>query len=147
MIETTGNLTTKSLKQQPIQSQSFTSESDKNCHTSSVLPENDKESNLNNTNTMNTSVVNNKLDDRSTDIISKKIIQYCNSISNCWSSLISNYWFCFTERFQYLKSDTDWSDIQSTITKNSNFSKAGENRTQRIPYHEWSYQGSIKDPT
>ena len=82
MIETTGNLTTKSLKQ-PIQSQSFTYESDKNCHTSSVLPENDKESNLNNTNTMNTSVMNNKLDDRSTDIVSKKTIQYRNSISNC----------------------------------------------------------------
>ena len=71
------NLTTNRLKQQPIQSQIITSESDENCHISTARLVNDKESNLDNTN-MNTSTVNDYLGDQSTDIVPKKatIIQY-----------------------------------------------------------------------
>ena len=50
LIETIRKLTTNSLKQQPIQSESFTSNSDGNHHISNGRPVNDKEINLNNTN-------------------------------------------------------------------------------------------------
>ena len=81
-IETLGNLTTKSVKQDPIQSQSFTSESNENSRTLAVLPVSDKESNLYNTKTKNISDMNNKLDGKSTYITSKKTIHYRSSISN-----------------------------------------------------------------
>ena len=70
-VETIKNLTKNSLKQQPIQSQSFTSYSDENHHISTVSPVNYKEINLDNTN-MNTSTINVDLRDKNTDIILKK---------------------------------------------------------------------------
>ena len=78
LVETIKNLTTNSLKQQqPIQSQSFTSVSDKNNYILTVRPVNDKEINLDNNN-MNTSTMNDDLRDKSIDIVPKKemIIQY-----------------------------------------------------------------------
>ena len=74
------NLTTDRLKQQPIQSQIITSESDENYHISTARPVNDKESNLDNTN-MNTSTVNDYLGDQSTYIVPKKA-----TIIQCWSN-------------------------------------------------------------
>ena len=72
LVETIKNLTTNSLKQQqPIQSQSFTSDSDENDHILTARPVNYKEINLYNTN-MNTSTMNNDLRDKSTDIVPKK---------------------------------------------------------------------------
>ena len=66
-----------SLKQQPIQSQSFTSDSDENHHISTVSPFNYKKVNFDNTN-MNISTMNDDLRDKSTDIFLKNatIIQY-----------------------------------------------------------------------
>ena len=61
---------------QPIQSQSFTSDSDENHHISTVIPVNYKEINLDNTN-MNTSTMKDDLRDKSTDIVLKK----CNDNS------------------------------------------------------------------
>lgn len=40
-IEARRNLKTQSLRQQSMQSQGFTSESDKNCHILTATPEND----------------------------------------------------------------------------------------------------------
>ena len=72
LVETIKNLTKNSLKQQqPIQSQSFTSDSDENDHILTARPVNYKEINLYNTN-MNTSTMNNDLRDKSTDIVPKK---------------------------------------------------------------------------
>ena len=72
MVETIKNLTTNSLKrQQPKQSQSFTSVSDKNNYVLTARPVNYKEINLDNTN-MNTSTMNDDLRDKSTDIVPKK---------------------------------------------------------------------------
>ena len=76
MVETIKNLTKNNLKQQPIQSQSFTSDSDENHHISTVSPVNYKEINLDNTN-MNTSNMNDNLRDKNTDIVLKK----CNNNS------------------------------------------------------------------
>ena len=71
LVETIKNLTTTSLKQQhPIQSQSFTSDSDKN-NILTARPINYKEINLDNTN-MNTSTMNDDLHDKSTDVVPKK---------------------------------------------------------------------------
>ena len=70
LVEKIGNLTTNSLKQQPIQSQSFTSESEQNLHVSTARLYY-KETNLGNTN-MNTSTTNDDLRDKSTDIVPKK---------------------------------------------------------------------------
>ena len=56
--------------QQPIQSQSFTSDSDEN-HISTTRPVNYKEINLDNTN-LNKSIINNDFRDKSTDIVPKK---------------------------------------------------------------------------
>ena len=64
MIKTIRNLRTNRLKQQPLQSQNFTTKSNKNCHISTV---NDKNGNLDNTN-MNSLTKNNNLVDKSTDI-------------------------------------------------------------------------------
>ena len=78
LVETIKNLTTNSLKQQqPIQSQSFTSDSDENNYILTARPVNYKEINLDNTN-MNTSTMNDELRDKSMDIVPKKetIIQY-----------------------------------------------------------------------
>ena len=78
MVETIKNLTTNSLKQQqPIQSQSFTSDSDKNNYILTARPVNYNEINLDNT-SMNTSTMNDDLRDKSTGIVPKKemIIQY-----------------------------------------------------------------------
>ena len=72
MVETIKNLTTNSLKQQqPIQSQSFTSDSDENDYILTARPVNYKEINLDNIN-VNTSTMNNDLRDKSTDIVPKK---------------------------------------------------------------------------
>ena len=72
MVETIKNLTTNSLKQQqPIQSQSFTSDSDENNYILTARPVNYKEINLDNTN-MNTSTMNDDLRDKSTDTVPKK---------------------------------------------------------------------------
>ena len=72
LVETIKNLTKNSLKQQqPIQSQSFTSDSDENDYILTARPVNYKEINLDNTN-MNTSTMNNDLRDKSTDIVPKK---------------------------------------------------------------------------
>ena len=72
MVETIKNLTANSLKQQqPIQPQSFTSNSDENNYISTARPVNYKEINLDNTN-MRYSTMNNDLRDKSTDIISSK---------------------------------------------------------------------------
>ena len=76
MIETIKNLSKNSLKQQPIQSQSFTSNSDKNHHISTVSPVNYKEINLDKTN-MNTSTMKYDLRDKSMNIVLKK----CNDNS------------------------------------------------------------------
>ena len=78
MVETIKILTTNSLKQQqPIQSQSFTSDSDENNYILTARPVNYKEINLDNTN-MNTSTMNDDLHDKSTGIVPKKemVIQY-----------------------------------------------------------------------
>ena len=78
LVETIENLTASSLKQQqPIQSQSFTSVSDKNSYILTARPANYKEINLDNTN-MNTSIMNDDLRDKSMDIVPKKRID--NSI-------------------------------------------------------------------
>ena len=72
LVETIKNLTTNSLKQQqPIQSQSFTSDSDENNYILTARPVNYKEINLDNTN-MNTSTMNDDLRDKSMDNIPKK---------------------------------------------------------------------------
>ena len=72
MVETIKDLTTTSLKQeQPIQSQSFTSDSDENNYILTARPVNYKEINLDNTN-MNTSTMNDDLRDKSMDIVPKK---------------------------------------------------------------------------
>ena len=72
MVETIKILTTNTLKQQqPIQSQSLTSVSDKNNYILTARPVDYKEYNLDNTN-MNTSTMNNDLRDKSTDFVSKK---------------------------------------------------------------------------
>ena len=72
LVETIKNLTTNSLKQQqPIQSQSFTSDSDENNYILTARPVNYKEINLDNTN-MNTSTMNDDLRDKSMDIVPKK---------------------------------------------------------------------------
>ena len=71
LVEAIKNLTKNSLKQQPIQSQSFTSDSHENHHISTVRPVNYKEINLDKTN-MNTSAMNNDLHDKSADIVLKK---------------------------------------------------------------------------
>ena len=60
LIKTIRNLTTSSLKQQPIHSQSFTSDPDEYHHISTARPANYKEINLRNTN-MSTSTINNDL--------------------------------------------------------------------------------------
>ena len=65
-------MTTDSLKQQqPIQSQSFTSDPDENNHILTGRPVNYKEINLNNNN-MNTSTMNDDFRDKSTDSVPKK---------------------------------------------------------------------------
>ena len=76
LIEIIRNLTTYNLKQQPIQSQSFTYDSDKNNCISTARPK-EKEINVDNTN-MNTSTIKDDFCDKSTDIVTKKatIIQY-----------------------------------------------------------------------
>ena len=72
MVETIKIFTTNSLKQQqPIQSQSFTSDSDENNHILTARPVNHKEINLNNSN-MNTSTMNDDFRDKSTDSVPKK---------------------------------------------------------------------------
>ena len=72
LVETIKILTADSLKQQqPIQTQSFTSVSDKNNYFLTVRPVNYKEINLDNTN-MNTSTMNDDLRDKSTDTVPKK---------------------------------------------------------------------------
>ena len=72
MVETIKNLTANSLKQQqPIQSQSFTSVSDKNNYILTARPVNYKKINLDNTN-MNTSTTNDDLRDKSMNIVPKK---------------------------------------------------------------------------
>ena len=72
LVETIKNLTTTSSKQQqPIRSQSFTSDSDENNNILTARPVNYKEINLDNTN-MNTSTMNDDLRDKSTDIVPKK---------------------------------------------------------------------------
>ena len=72
LVETIKNLTTNSLKQQqPIQSQSFTSVSDKNNYILTARPVNYKEINLDNTN-MNTSTMNDDLRDKRMNIVPKK---------------------------------------------------------------------------
>ena len=71
MVETIKNLTKNNLKQQPIQSQSFTSDSDENHHISTVSPVNYKEINLDDTD-MNTSTMNDDFRNKSMDIVLKK---------------------------------------------------------------------------
>ena len=70
-------MTTNSLKQQqPIQSQIFTSVSDKNKCILTARSVNHEEIDLDNTN-MNTSTMNDDIRDKSTDIVPKNmIIQY-----------------------------------------------------------------------
>ena len=68
LFETIKNLTKYSLKQQPIQSQNFTSDSDENHHISKVSTVNYKEIDLHNTN-INTSIMNDDLRNKSTDIV------------------------------------------------------------------------------
>ena len=70
-------MTTNSLKQQqPIESQIFTSVSDKNNCILTARPVNYEEIDLDNTN-MNTSTMNDDIRDKSTDIVPKNmIIQY-----------------------------------------------------------------------
>ena len=77
MIETIRNLTTNDLKGQPIESQSFTSDSGENNHISTVRPV--KEINLDNTN-MNTSTMNDDLRDKSTGIVPKNATTVNSSI-------------------------------------------------------------------
>ena len=71
LVEAIKNLTKNSLKQQPIQSQSFTSDSDANHPISTVSPVYRKEINLDNTN-MNTSAMNDNLCNKNADIVVKK---------------------------------------------------------------------------
>ena len=71
LVETIKSLTRNTLKQQQIQLQSFTSDSDENHHISIVSPVNYKEINSDNTN-MNTSNMNDDLRDKITDIVLKK---------------------------------------------------------------------------
>ena len=72
MVETVKNLMTNSLKQQqPIQLQSFSSDSDENNYILTARLVNYKEINLDNTN-MNTSTMNDDLRDKSMDNIPKK---------------------------------------------------------------------------
>ena len=71
MVEAIKNLTKNSLKQQPIQSQSFTSDSDANHPISTVSPVYGKEINLDNTN-MNTSAMNDDLCNKNAHIVVKK---------------------------------------------------------------------------
>ena len=72
LVETIKNFATNSLKQQqPIQSQSFTSVSDKNNDMLTARPVNYKEINLDNTN-MNTSTMNDDLGDKSMNIVPPK---------------------------------------------------------------------------
>ena len=78
LVEAIKNLTTNSLKQQqPLQPQSFTSDSDENTDILAARPVNYKEVNLDNTN-MNTSTKNDDLRDKTTGIVPKKemIVQY-----------------------------------------------------------------------
>ena len=77
MVEAIKNLTKNSLKQQPIQSQSFTSDSDANHPISTVSPVYGKEINLDNTN-MNTSAMNDELCNKNAHIVVKKIQQQFN---------------------------------------------------------------------
>ena len=71
LVETIKYLTTNSLKQQqPIQSESFTSVSDKNNYILIARPVNYRKINLDNTN-MNTSTMNDDLRDKSTDTVPK----------------------------------------------------------------------------
>ena len=64
-------MTKNSLKQQPIQSQSFTSDFNENHHISTVSPVNYKEINLDDTD-MNTSTMNDDFRNKSMDIVLKK---------------------------------------------------------------------------
>ena len=81
LVGTIKNLTKNSLNQQPIQSQSFTSEFKKKTHhISTVSPVNYKNFNLDNTN-MNTSTMDDDLHNKSMDIVLKK----CNDNSN-WNN-------------------------------------------------------------
>ena len=80
MIKTIRNLATKSLEQQLTQPQSFTFESDENCHIFNSQSSKRQESNLNNnSNIMNTSAMNDKWGAKSADVIPKK--SKSNSIS------------------------------------------------------------------
>ena len=71
LVETIKSLTRNTLKQQQIQLQSFTSDSDENHHISILSPVNYKEINSDNTN-MNTSNMNDDLRDKIKDIVLKK---------------------------------------------------------------------------
>ena len=71
MIGTIRNLTTNNLEQQLLQSQSFTSNSDEDHHTSIARPVNYREINLDNTN-INTSNMNEDIRDKNTDLVLKK---------------------------------------------------------------------------
>ena len=72
LVEAIKNLTTNSLKQQqPLQPQSFTSDSDENTDILAARPVNYKEVNLDNAN-MNTSTKNDDLRDKTTGIVPKK---------------------------------------------------------------------------
>ena len=72
LVEAIKNLTTNSLKQQqPLQPQSFTSDSDENTDILAARPVNYKEVNLDNAN-MNTSIKNDDLRDKTTGIVPKK---------------------------------------------------------------------------
>ena len=71
MIKRIRNLRTNRLKQRPIPSQCFTTESSKICLVSTDRPVNDKNGNLDNIN-MNTSTKNINVRDKSTDITPPK---------------------------------------------------------------------------
>ena len=113
MVETIKNLVTNSLKQQqPIQSQSFTCDSDENNYILNASPVNYKDINLDNTN-MNTSTMNDGLRDESTDIVPKKrnhnsILEHLEEVKK----KIKNDYYAF----KFSKNDKTSEEICKTTT-------------------------------
>ena len=111
MVETIKNLTTNSLKQQqPIQSQSFTSVSDKNNYILTARPVNYKEINLDNTN-MNTSTMKDDLRDKNTDIVPKKRCSILKQLEEVKKKRKNDYY-----AFKFSKNDKTSEDICETTT-------------------------------
>ena len=111
MVETIKNLTTNSLKQQqPIQSQSFTSDSDENNYILTARPVNYKEINLDNTN-MNTSTMKDDLRDKNTDIVPKKRSSILKQLEEVKKKRKNDYY-----AFKFSKNDKTSEDICETTT-------------------------------